>query len=473
MKKILVLFIAMLIVARLFAQQVQFIHQYGDLCPDFGLSIDNTIDGGYILLGHTQNYGAAVEDLFLVKLDSLGLLQWQQLYGGIDADAGQSVMQTSDKGFILCGFTKSFGAGGYDIYLVKTDSSGAFQWQQTYGGANDDFGYCVKQTRDLGYIICGSTKSFGAGNTDAILIKTDTAGVTQWTKYFGGLSNDGSYSLDTTSDGGFVLAGYTYNFGAVLDDAMLIKTDAAGNQQWMELFGGSGNDRALSVRQYHDGGYCFAGYTNSYGSGNYDAYLVKTDTGGIQEFDKTFGGSQADRAYSIDITAEQGFILCGYTDSYGAGGDDLYVVNTDSTGNLNWQHYFGTTQNEEGFTIKTTPDHGSIAIGNTIIGATSYPDVYVVKMDTAGAALSVIHYFGLPQQVIVCPNPADDKLTIENEDMSVEHTFSLCNIQGQILMQGTLQHINTILDVSLCPSGLYFVCVNSSKGVTVTKIIIE
>ncbi len=144
MKRLLYALIVLFISANLFGQSIQFIKNFGDVCPDFGLSVDQTKDNGYILLGHTQNYSAVgQQDILLIKTDSLGNFLWQKLFGGSNLDFGQSVQQTFDKGFIICGFTNSFGAGGNDIYIVKTDSIGNFQWQNTFGGTGNDYGYCV------------------------------------------------------------------------------------------------------------------------------------------------------------------------------------------------------------------------------------------------------------------------------------------------------------------------------------------
>ena len=478
MKKIYYLIIItlfLLLNVSLFSQSEQFIKYYGADCPDFGLSLDKTTDGGYILLGHTQNFGAQIQDVYLIKIDSSGNEIWHKLFGGSDLDFGQSVQQTTDKGFILCGFTKSFGAGGNDIYIIKTDSSGNFLWQQTYGGTNDDYGYCIKQTPDKGYIICGSTKSFGSGGTDAILIKTDSSGTQQWLKYYGGVNNDGAYSLDITSDAGYVLCGYTYNFGALNDDAMVIKTDAAGNQQWLKIFGGSSNDRALSIKQCADKGFCFAGYTNSFGNGTEDMYLVRTDSSGNQLYYKTYGGSQTEKAYSLDLTLDNGFILTGQTNSYGAGNDDLYVVKADSTGNVLWEKYFGGTENDEGFTVKATSDKGFIAIGNTWSYNIMYSDIYVVKMDSTGYATGISFYNTGYSDFNIYPNPANNNITIET---GCNASIEIFNIQGQLIKSLILNDINTTINVSAFQSGVYTVkmipiAIGTEKKLAVKKFVKE
>lgn len=474
MKKFIFITILTLTICHSFGQQVQFIKYYGDGCPDFGLSLDTTVDGGYILLGHTQNFGALVQDMYLIKVDSLGSLQWQKLFGGAGLDFGQCIRQTADKGFILCGFTNSSGAGGYDIYLVKTDSLGNFQWQQTYGGNSDDYGYCVKQTSDNGYIICGSTKSFGSGNIDAILIKTDSSGNQQWSKYYGGTGNDGVYSLDITNDGGYMLAGYTYNFGALSDDAMLIKTDSSGNQQWLKIYGGTNSDRVLSVKQCPDKGYCAAGYTNSFGNGSSDMYLIRTDSAGNMGYYKTYGGIQTEKAYSIDVALDKGFILAGQTNSFGAGNDDMYIVKTDSVGNMDWQKFFGGAENDEGFTVKATDDKSYIAIGNTYSFSynSGYSDVYLVKMDSTGYAVGVNEFNKNGINISIYPNPTKGKLFIESMDNEAEF-ISVINIYGQTVYQRAISRGQTEIDISDFANGFYLFKVTIGQNSYVKKIIKE
>ena len=203
-------------------------------------------------------------------------IRFIKTYGGTSDDYGYSVEQTADGGYIIAGQTTSFGAGNSDVYLIKTDASGNTTWTKTFGGAYSDVARSVQPTADGGYIIAGYTESFGAGSYDVYLIKTDTT----WTKTFGGTSHDYGYSVEPTADGGYIIAGSTRSFGAGIDDVYLIKTDAIGNATWTITFGGTDFDYGQSVRQTSDGGYIIAGYTSSFGAGFYDVYLIKTDANG-------------------------------------------------------------------------------------------------------------------------------------------------------------------------------------------------
>ena len=201
-------------------------------------------------------------------------------YGGISDDYASSVQRTPDGGYIVAGYTDSFGAGSDNIFLIKTDANGNVQWAKTYGGTNNDYAYSFQQTSDGGYIVAGRTNSFGAGVYDPFLIKTDANGNLQWAKTYGRTGWDEAYSVQQTSDGGYIVAGYTDSFGAVNWDVFLIKTDANGDVQWAKTYGGTNDEWAESVQQTSDGGYIVAGGTRSFGAGYYDAFLVKTDANG-------------------------------------------------------------------------------------------------------------------------------------------------------------------------------------------------
>ncbi|MBI4691570.1 MAG: carboxypeptidase regulatory-like domain-containing protein [Nitrospirae bacterium] len=366
---------------------ITFTKTFGGSDCEFGRSAQQTSDGGYIIVGSTYSYGAGNYDVYLIKTDSSGNTSWTKTFGGSNSDSGYSVQQTSDGGYVIVGYTYSYGAGSADVYLIKTDSSGNTIWTKTFGGGRYDYGWSVQQTSDGGYIIAGGTDSYGAGNYDVYLIKTDSSGNTTWTKTFGDSYSDYGYSVQQTSDGGYVIIGYTYSYGAGYSDVYLIKTDSNGNATWTKTFGGGDWDSAYSVQQTSDGGYIIAGITYSYGAGSADVYLIKTDSSGNTAWTKTFGGSGYDYGYSVRQTSDGGYIVVGYTYSYGAGNCDVYLIKTDPDGNTAWTKTFGGSGYDFGYMVRQTSDGGY-----AIIGDTESSDIYFIKTDAEGNVRNEVGY---------------------------------------------------------------------------------
>ncbi len=353
---------------------------FGGDSTERGWSVQQTSDGGYILVGDTRSYGAGGSDFWLVKTDSNGNKEWDKTFGGTGLEWACSVQQTSDGGYVLAGRTDSYGAGGGDFWLVKTDSNGNKVWDKTFGGTNSDSAHSVQQTSDGGYILAGDTGSYGAGNGDFWLVKTDSNGNKEWDKTFGGNSIDWAYSVQQTSDCGYILAGHTYSYGAGDEDFWLIKTDSEGNKEWDKTFGGTNGDRARSVQQTSDDGYILAGDTESYGVGSWDFWLVKTDSEGNKVWDKTFGGTATDWAYSVQQTSDSGYILAGATMSYGAGNFDFWLVKTDSNGNKEWDKTFGGTNDDRAESVRQTSDGGYILAGSMALFSAGPGYAWLIKV---------------------------------------------------------------------------------------------
>jgi len=301
-----------------------------------GNSLIQTSDGGYAIAGFTTSFGAGKEDVYVVKLDANGNLQWTKTIGGPEYDWGNSLIQTSDGGYVIAGYTTSFGAGKADVYLVKLDAKGNLQWTKTIGGPEGEAGFSLIQTSDDGYAIAGIIISFdleeGDIYDDVYVVKLDANGNLQWTKTIGGESWDWGYSLLQTSDGGYAIAGSTQSFGAGLSDAYLVKLDANGNLQWTKTIGGPKSESGRSLIQTSDGGYAITGFTYSFGAGKKDVYVVKLDANGNLQWTKTIGGENDDEGFSLIQTSDGGYAIAGYTSSFGAGETDVYVIKLDKNG---------------------------------------------------------------------------------------------------------------------------------------------
>jgi uncharacterized delta-60 repeat protein len=356
----------------------------GGSSEDIDFSITQSSDGGYVVAGRTTSFGAGSFDFYVVKLDSAGNVEWTKTIGGSDWDEAYSIIQSSDGGYVVAGETSSFGAGGFDFYVVKLDSAGNVEWTKTIGGSYSDVAYSIIQSSDGGYVVAGYTESFGAGGRDIYVVKLDSAGNVQWTKNIGGRSIDEVWSIIQSSDGGYVVAGETLSFGAGGFDFYVVKLDSAGNVEWTKTIGGSYSDVAYSIIQSSDGGYVVAGYTQSFGAGGRDIYVVKLDSAGNVQWTKNIGGRSIDEAYSIIRSSDGGYVVAGGTRSFGAGGFDFYVVKLDSGGNVQWTKTIGGSSDDVANSIIQSSDGGYVVAGGTWSFGAGGLDMYVVKMDANG-----------------------------------------------------------------------------------------
>jgi len=340
---------------------------YGGNYEEVGKWVGQTSDGGYMIVGYTTSYGAGAADAYLVKTDASGNEIWHSTIGGSQDEWVESACKTADGGYILTGTAYSYDPywGSDDLYLAKADANGNEIWHKYFRWGTDstgaeEWGYSVQQTTDGGYIIAGFMNNYAQDTlSEVYLIKTDNGGNKLWSKLFGGPNRDGAYSVQQTSDGGYIIAGWTRSFGAGAQDVYLIKTDANGNETWYKTFGGPGYDGAYSVQQTSDGGYIIAGYLNSV-----DIYLIKTDANGNEVWSKTFGGADYEEAFSVQQTTDGGYIVAGVTASYGAGVDDVYLIKTDANGNEVWNKTFGGSNDDTGYWVQQTSDGGYIITGD-------------------------------------------------------------------------------------------------------------
>ena len=354
---------------------------FGGSESDRGDCIQQTSDGGYIITGSTESYGNGNEDMWLIKTDENGSSQWAMTYGGTGNDYGLSVQQTNDNGYIITGGTSSYGFGSGDIWLVKTDENGDEDWNKTFGGWNFECGESVQQTIDGGYFITGYTLSFGNGNSDVWLIKTDSSGDMEWNNTIGGSHYDYGWSGIQSSDEGFVIVGRTESYGAGHGDFWIIKTDNQGNEIWDETYGTNGYESAHSVQETQDGGYITAGYTNSYGAGWYDVWLIKMSSVGSKDWERTYGGLGGDTCSSVYQTSDGGFIISGGTYSYGGGDMDVWLIKTDNQGNEKWNKTIGGTNFDYAESVQQTIEGEFIVAGHTQSFGAGDSDIWLIKVE--------------------------------------------------------------------------------------------
>ncbi|MCJ7445886.1 MAG: hypothetical protein MUO26_15425 [Methanotrichaceae archaeon] len=342
---------------------------FGTADIDMGNSVEQTSDGGYIMTGYTRP-GGDESIALLIKTDANGNELWNKTFNDF---LGSSVQQTSDGGYILTG------SGNAAIRLLKTDANGNMSWDKVFVELANSAGRSVRQTTDNGYIITGSVSNSQNIERNVTLIKTNSTGDVQWQETFGKSGNEDSRSVWQTSDGGYILTGNTNSYGNGLYDVWLIKTNDAGIEQWNKTFGETGNDLGYSVQETDDMGYIIAG-VKSYQPSGEDVWLIKTDSAGNKIWDRTFGGTAQDRGYSVQQTRDGGYVVAGQTSSYGAGGADVWVIQTDPSGRELWNKTVGGDDSDSGRSVQQTRDGGYVIAGNTASYGAGGGDAWLIKL---------------------------------------------------------------------------------------------
>jgi hypothetical protein len=351
----------------------------GGIYNEVGCAGVQADDDNYIVLGSTFSFGAGDFDIYLLKLNSVGDTIWTTTYGGDSTEYGYDIQKTLDGGYILVGSTRSFGNGKRDVYLLKTDSLGQVIWSRTYGGVEDDEG-CSVRTTGGGYIICGTTSSRGAGYSDLYLIRTDAEGDTLWTKTFGGGGGESGSAVREAAGGGYIAVGSTGSFGEGYSSIYLIRVDPSGDSLWAVTLGGSKADFGCNVEAAHDGGFIIVGSTASYGVGYSDVYLIKTDISGLSLWEKTYGGIKDDRGYSVYPSHDGGYIITGTTESFAGQSIDIYTIKTDLFGNQIWSRNYGGAKSDFGRMIFQDQGRDYMVVGYSYSNSTGGSDMYVAKI---------------------------------------------------------------------------------------------
>ncbi|MFC1547272.1 T9SS type A sorting domain-containing protein [Candidatus Neomarinimicrobiota bacterium] len=453
-----------LAISFLYAQDITtWMRAYGGAGTDVAESVQQTSDGGYIFAGYT-NSGRPDDDFWLVKTDANGDTIRTKTYGGSDDDNAYAVQQTTDGGYILVGVTRSFGAGSIDAWLVKTDANGDTIWTKTYGGSGVDQIYSGQQTTDSGYIIAGSTSSSGANTMDAWLVKTDSLGNTLWSKMYGGGDWEGAESVQQTIDGGYIFAGWTYTYGPGYQAFWLVKTDSMGAATWSKTYGGDDHDFATYVRQTSDGGYILSGHadgTPGYAQGK--AWLIRTDAVGDTLWTRKYGN----RISVIEQVFDSGFLLVGGGENY-ANGTDAWLARLDTAGNVIWTKLYGGREGDFAKSAQLTADGGFIIAGMTLsFGAGSW-DALLIKTDSAGNTIplgtSGYNPYSIPNKFHLhpaYPNPFNPATTIRYDlPHAAPVTLTIYDLLGRevtTLVEAYTQpgaH-EAIWDAGSLPSGIY------------------
>lgn len=480
MKQFLTLYFMILLNASLFAQapDTLWTKTYGGSGSDYGFSVQQTLDGGYIIVGWTDSYGAGEIDIWLIKTHSNGDTLWTKTFGGSDYDYGYSVQQTVDGGYIIVGSTKSFGAGARDVWLIKTDDKGDTLWTKTFGGNDYDDGYSVQQTTDGGYIITGGTDSFGIDHrSDVWLIKTNANGDSIWSKTFGGISSDHGYSIQQTTDHGYIITGSTgipcgnsYKGGA-----FLIKTNITGDTLWTKTWAYNESCASMqgnSVKQTNDGGYIVTGYVQAPRL----MMLLKTDANGDTLWTKFLVDSL--EGNSVQQTSDGGYIVVGNKVSThvtsGVWYHDICLVKTDADGNVLWKKSMKDIGGRRGSSVQQTTDGSFI-----ITGSNKNRDVLLFK--TASDVTSIVegrkffNTFYIQQNY---PNPFNPATTIRFQIPEFSFvTLKVYDVLGSEVVtlvkeEKIVGNYEIDFNAAGLPSGIYFYKLQAGSFVDTKKMIL-
>ncbi len=363
-------------------------------------------DDGYVLAGITESSGfgpydpRALFDAWLIKTDSNGVMEWNQTYGGSLSDIAYSLVSTSDGGYALAGGTASFGNGKSDVWLVKVDSLGDMEWNQTYGGSLADQCWSSVVASDGGYTLLCQTSSFGVGEFDVWLVKVDSLGNLEWNQTYGGSGYESVSTIIGTSDGGYALACSTQSFGAGSSDFWLIKVDSLGNMEWNQTYGGSGVEFANSLVATSDGGYTLAGSTNTHRTGNADVWLVKVDSLGNMEWNLTYGSSLADYCDAIVVSSDGDYTLACRSQEPSFGDGDIWLAKVDSLGNLLWNQTYGLSVHHSQTSLLTTAD-GSYILGGSTRDTLGNHDFWLAKIVETDTRSGLLIYLLIPILVVL------------------------------------------------------------------------
>jgi len=503
MKRIIFLLIIFLFPNFLTAQAIiEWSQNYGGNESDILQSLEKTNDGGFLLVG-TSYYSLendGVYDCLVIKTDSLGNIEWSQNYGGGLNESGVSVVTTNDEGFLIAGVqSDEYDSNSGDYWLLKIDSLGNIEWNQTYGGNKWDELKGLNQTIDGGFILVGYSASDNGdlsdnnGSTDFWVLKIDSIGNIEWSQNYGGNCIDEATSVTKTNDGGFLVGGWSCSDDGDVgtnngtDDYWVLKIDGLGNIDWSRNYGGSGSERLETVISTNDGGFLLGGGSNSVdgdinsNNGDLDFWVLKIDGLGNIEWSQNYGGSELEYIEELIETSDGGFLLGGMSNSNDGdvsannGNNDYWIVKINELGTIEWEQNYGGSNDEQLYSLL------EISEGYFLLGGYSNSndgdvvnsndlDFWVIKINEMLLSTE-IKMIALSNDFSFYPNPTTGKFTINNESKTIQ-TIIVHDIMGKLIheQRTNVTQINVNIDVE---SGIYLLSLETKEGMFYKKIIIQ
>ncbi len=442
------------------AQVRTFEKTFGGSNYDFGHAIACTSDGGYVITGLTGSFGDSLGDNFVVKLDSTGTQEWFKITGSNKLEGGNAIIPMSDYGYYVINHTEGYGAGECDGWTYRADNKGNIMWANTYGGIYDDVARDGIQNSEGNLVVAGLSEMFDSLG-DAYIANYDKAtGNAIWIHTYGGKGREQAQRILQTSDGGYIVAGNSDVDSNGPEDIWVFKTDALGKQLWSKKIGGPGYEEAYGLCIAPDGGYIIAGFSTSYGSNTEDALMLKLDEDGNLLWSKNYGGQLKDRAFGVSNTPDGGFMLTGLTYSFRDTLGDMLLIKTDQYGNQLWMKSYGGADFDEGNWLVSCPGGGYAICGTTKSTGKGKEDAYIVKVNEEGnITTNTTELFNNPFDIKVYPNPAKDNIIFKTNkiDIPKNSSISIFDVSGNKMFEYYTDGVNKdkTIDITKWNTGMY------------------
>lgn len=464
--------ILFILVPQLLLAQITFERNYGGTGDDIGKCVKQTSDEGYIICGYTKSFGAQDYDAYIIRTDAFGDTLWSKILGGPGFDAAYSLVITPDNGYLVCGRYFDPGKASTDIWLIRFNEAGDTLWSRHDYSSSSAEAHSVGLTQANGFILTGTREDAG-GTGHIFLLETTSAGDPLWSQDYPFWSTSGGNAVIPTNDDGYLICGYVDTYNPTWNRNLgLVKTNNTGDTLWTRQFGGTTYEMGWSVCESATGGYLAAGQTSGFGAAPGDGYLVKTSDAGLLEWQNHFGRSGLDVIYSITNTDDLNYIATGISGEEGSEFQEAWLVKIDQTGDTLWSRSYGGYRKSYGYSVIQTSDAGYLFCGSTNASGTNIYDVYLVKTTSDGLVTSISGSPDRKHQLNIFPNPSTGMISVTIPSGSSR--LIITSVTGVVLFDTPVANQSEItLYLAEAPPGIYFVRVENSVSCPSERLVIR
>jgi hypothetical protein len=483
-KKItILLFCFYLLISETDAQISGFQRTYGLPGFNYGVSAFETSDKGFMILGNKSGFTGNT-DIYIINTDKNGYMKWDKALGGDSLMVATGFKQTPDKGMIISGYTNGLTTQAYDFLIIKTDSLANLEWENSFGGADWDFANSVAYIPNIAYFIAGKTYNNTSGMADAFVAAVSLNGDTLWTKTIGGSGDDVFNCIDTTNDGNLIASGYTNSFGNGAYDFYLVKIDIHGNILWTKTYGQTANEIAYAARATSDNGYVVIGSSNSYPAINTDPWLVKTNADGDSLWSYFYYNNNDEEFFDIKQQNNGKYLLAGYTTTWGFGKKEVIVHLVSSAGDYLYGNTYGGDWDDLAYSVGFASDGGFFFTGTTESKGVGLANIYFIKTNNqCYTDTNSIHIMNIDEIIDenillnLYPNPTNNYINIDIKGNFIDMLYvNIYNMMGEIILTDeakiSLNKITLNYSVKNFKAGIYFLNIKNDKLNETLKFII-